>query len=347
MAGWMKPKPGQHGARAWADPLRLLVIAALVLAPAAAHAAAIKIGALLRANIGPVFIAKEKGYFGAEGLAIDIVSFDASRDVAAAVAAGTVDFGAAATSANFYALAGKGPLRIISGLSSAAPGFHDLAIVASDRAYDAGLRGLKDMAGHSVAGLTPGSPLHYSLALLADKYGVDLQSMRLQQLESTPDMLNALLHNQADMAVIAGAAVSPALQAGQVKLLGWVGDEMRWQPAIAFATAKTIDERGNMVQAFLRAFRKGAHDYHDAFTGPGEKRQDGPATAETLSIIGKYTHQPPDRVRLGIAYVDANARLNVSDILRQVAWFKAQKMLADDIDAKAVMAEDYIIPLPE
>ncbi len=347
MAGWGRPDRGRRSAYAVPVAFRALAIAVLALWPVTVQAAAIKIGALRVANVGPVFIAKEKGYFGAEGLMVEIVTFDAAQPIAPAVASGALDFGVTSTSAGFYNLTGQGTLRIISGLYSERPGFHDLAIVASDRAYDQGLRSYKDMGGHSVASLAAGSPLHYSLALLADKYGLDLKTMRLMELASSSDMLNALLHNAADMAIIAGSAVMPALHAGQVKLLGWVGDETPWQPGVTFAATTTLRERGNMVQAFLRAFRKGAHDYHDAFTGPGEKRQDGPTAAEALAIIGKYTHQPPDQVRLGIAYVDANARLNVEDILRQVMWFKSQKMLKDDLDPKAAMAQDYIIPLPE
>jgi NitT/TauT family transport system substrate-binding protein len=345
VAGSKEAKHRRRGARAWAACLLGLALAVPVVPPV--QAAAIKIGALRVANVGPVFIAKEKGYFGAEGLETEIISFDEAQPVAAAAAAGTIDFGVTATSAGLYALAGQESLRIIGGLYSERPSFHHLAIVVSDRAYDRGLRRYQDMGGHSVATLALGSPLHYSLALLADQYGVALKSMRLMQRESTAEMLSALLQNEADMAIIAGAAVSPALHAGQVKLLGWVGDETPWQPAVVFAAATTIRDRGNTVQAFLRAFRKGARDYHDAFTGAGEKRQDGPMAAEMLAIIGEYTHQPPDQVRLGIVYVDANARLAVNDILRQIAWFKSQKMVKDDIDATAVMAQDYIIPLPE
>jgi ABC-type nitrate/sulfonate/bicarbonate transport system substrate-binding protein len=46
-----------------------LLIAALPLAIPSAHAnEAIKIGSLKAANVGAAFIAKEKGYFAAEGL---------------------------------------------------------------------------------------------------------------------------------------------------------------------------------------------------------------------------------------------------------------------------------------
>lgn len=47
---------------------------------------------------GPIFIALEKGYFAAEGLAAEFVPFD--NPIASAVVAGDIDFGAAPPSAN-------------------------------------------------------------------------------------------------------------------------------------------------------------------------------------------------------------------------------------------------------
>jgi NitT/TauT family transport system substrate-binding protein len=310
-----------------------------------AQAEAIKIGFITVANVAPIFIAKEKGYFGAEGLEVEFHSFDAAQPVAVAVASGAVDFGVTSTSAGFYSLAGQGPLRIISGLYSEAPGFHNFAIVASNHAYNSGLKSYKDIANHSVATTQVGSPVHYSLALLADKYQFDLKSVRLLPLQGIPNMVTALLGNQADAAIITGTAIMPALQAGQVQLLGWVGDETPWQTAVTFATTKTLAERGKTVQAFLRAFRRGTHDYHDAFTGPGEARQDGPTAPEILAIIGKYTNQTPEQVTRSIAYIDGDARLDVKDIVRQVEWFKSQRMLKDEVDGNSVMDKSYVIEM--
>jgi len=326
----------------------LLSLVGLVLGGAAtARAESIKIGSLTVANVAPIYIAREKGYFAAEGLEVEFASFDAAQPVAVAVASGAIDFGVTSTSAGFFSLAGQGPLRIISGLYSEAPGFHNFAVVASVHADAAGLKTYKDLANHSVATSQIGSPVHYSLALLADKYGVDLKTIRLLPLQGIPNMLTAIIGNQADAAVITGTAITPALQAGQAKLLGWIGDETPWQAAVTFTTTKMLNDRSKTVQAFLRAFRKGTKDYHDAFTGPGETRADGPTAPEILGIIGKYTKQTPEQVSLSIAYIDASARLNVADIRHQVDWFKSQKMLKDDIDADNVMDMRYVIALPK
>lgn len=343
-----RPKPCRDRPARVMGKLAPLLMAGVVLTamPVTMRAETIKIGSLTVANVGPIYIAKDKGYFAAEGLTVDLASFDAAQPVAVAVASGSVDFGVTSTSAGFYSLAGQGPLRIISGLYSEAPGFHNFAVVASTHAYASGLKSYKDLPNHSVATSQIGSPVHYSLALIAEKYQLDLKSIRLLPLQGIPNMLSALIGNQADAAIITGTAVTSALQAGQVQLLGWVGDETPWQAAVTFTTTKMLSDRPKTVQAFLRAFRQGTRDYHDAFTGPGEQRADGPGAPEALAIIGKYTNQTPDKVRLSIAYVDAGARLDIKDILHQVDWFKSQKMLKDEINGDAVMDNNYVIALP-
>ena len=311
-----------------------------------AQADAIKIGALKSSNVGPTFIAKEKGYFSAEGLDVEISYFESAQPIAVGVASGSLDFGTTSTSGGLFSLAGSGEVRIIAGLYSEAPGFHNFAVAASIKAYDAGLKTYKDLAGKKVATTQVGSPVHYSLALIADKYGVDLKSIQLQPLQSIPNMVSAITGNTVDATVINATALNPMLANGQAKLLGWVGDETPWQAAVVFATAKTIDQKPTLIQGFLRAFKKGTKDYHDAFTGPKEARQDGPTADAVVAIISKYTGQTADQVKGGIAYVDADARLDVKDIVRQVEWFKSQKMLKDDVKSDSVVDARYTVPFP-
>jgi NitT/TauT family transport system substrate-binding protein len=325
----------------------LVFLAALALAAPAAHAnETIKIGSLKAANVGPAFIAKEKGYFAAEGLDVEFSYFESAQPVAVGVASGSLDFGCTSISAGMYALAGQGVIKIISGMYSEAPGFHNFGIMASLKASAAGLKSYKDLPGHSIAISQIGSPVHYSLALVADKYHLDLKSMRIEPLQGVPQIVSAVEGNQVDSSVTTATAMNPMLLQHKAELVGWIGDETPWQAAVTITTAKRIAEKPQTVEAFLRAFKRGAREYHDAFTGPGEKRQDGPNAAEILGILSKFTGQSPDQIKLSVAYVDGDARVDVKDIQHQVQWFKEQKMLKDDIDPTKVMDMKYVVPLP-
>jgi NitT/TauT family transport system substrate-binding protein len=327
--------------------LYLPLIAALALGVPSAHAnEAIKIGSLKAANVGAAFIAKEKGYFAAEGLDVEFSYFESAQPVAVGVASGSLDFGCTSTSAGMYTLAGQGVLKIISGMYSEAPGFHNFGIMASLKASAAGVKSYKDLPGHSVAISQVGSPVHYSLALIAEKYHLDLKSMTIEPLQGIPQIVSAIEGNQVDAAVNTATAINPLLLAHKAELLGWIGDETPWQAAVTMTTTKRVAEKPQTVEAFLRAFKRGAREYHDAFTGPDETRRDGPNAAEVLAILSKYTGQPPEQIKLSVAYVDGDARIDVKDIYHQIAWFKEQKMLKDDVDPAKVMDMHYVVPLP-
>src|SRR6202008_369569 len=124
-------------------------------------------------GVGHLFIAEERGYFAAEGLTVEFVPFEAAEPVAVAVASGSVDFGATGLSGALYSLGGQGVLKIIAGSTHEAPGFQFLTVVASNQASAAGWTSFKDLAGHSVAVPQIGSPSHYSISRIAEKYGVD------------------------------------------------------------------------------------------------------------------------------------------------------------------------------
>jgi NitT/TauT family transport system substrate-binding protein len=326
--------------------LATLIAAAALALPARADP--ITIGAVKTGATGPVFVAMDKGYFAAEGVPAQIVFFESAQPIAVAAASGAIDFGVTAPTGGFYSLAGQGALRIIAAAVHEQPGFRGAAYLVSSRAWDAGLKSYKDFAGHSFAVSQVGSPPHYALGLLADKYGFDIRTLRILPLQSIPNIASAIAGGQADATILTQSpALLPMVERGDIKRLGWVGDETPWQFNLAFTSRHDADARADTVQRFLRAYRHGLKTYHDAFTGPDGKEHEGPGAAELLAIMAKHLGQTIDEVRLGLGYFDAEARLDVPDVRHQIAWFKAQGMIKEDVDADAAIDKRYVVPLPE
>lgn len=323
----------------------VVLAAACVLAAPAADAETVKIGYIKVAAHAPVFIALEKGYFAAEGLDVELVPFDAPVPVALAVVSGAVDFGSTGPSGAFYNLAGQGALRIIAGTTREAPGFQFLIVVASKRAFAAGLTSLTALPGHSVAVSDIGGAAHYSLNLIFDKYHIAPNSVRVIPLQSISNAVSALEGGSADATVNPTTAIDPVIARGDVKRLAYVGDETPWQAGIIYTSKKTADGRHALVEAVLRAIRKAARDDHDAFTGPDGKRWDGPTAPATVAMMAKFLGQSPQQVARGIAYVDPELRLDVKDILRQVAWFREEGLVKTVFDPRSVIDMRYVVPL--
>ncbi|HUZ74481.1 MAG TPA: ABC transporter substrate-binding protein [Stellaceae bacterium] len=322
-----------------------LGLLALVLAAAPGRAESIKIGIGPITAAGPAFIAQDKGYFAAEHLVAETVSLDAAQSVAQGVVAGDLDVGATAASAALYNLAAKGGLKIIGGMAREVPTFHGNAFLASNHAWDAGLKSLKNLGHHTVGIVQVGGPIHYEVQLAADKYGIPIKTMRLIPLQTLPNVASALAGGEVDAGVEVNTIALRLVGARKAHLLGWVGDETPWQNAVLFVSTKTADHRQAMVEAFLRAWRKGARDYYDAFTGPDGRRKDGPTAPAVLAILAKHLNQPVAQLVQGISYDDPDARLDVKDVLRQVAWFKAHGMLPADADGMSMIDKRYAVPL--
>ncbi|HXQ52050.1 MAG TPA: ABC transporter substrate-binding protein [Stellaceae bacterium] len=323
------------------------VAAIIALAACAARAEHVTIGAIKTTGAGPLYLAIEKGYFAAEGIDPEMVFFEAAQPVAVAVVSGNVDFGVTGITAGFYNLAGQGALKIIGAQGHEAPGFHNLAYLISNRAAQSGLKTLKDMGGRNVAVTQTGTPGHYVIGMMAEKYGVPLANIRVLPLQSIPNMISALTGGQADAGVtVVTVPMMPVIDRGDLRVLAWVGEELSFQDRAIFVATKTADTRRDLIERFFRAFRKGAQDYHDAFIGPDERPHDGPNAAATIAIIAKYVGQPPEAVKLGIAYVDPSFRVNVADVLRQIAWYKTQGMVKPEVDGATILDKRYVVPLP-
>lgn len=325
----------------------VLAISVLALTGAgAARAETIKLGLLKTAGNGGIFVAQDRGYFAAQNLTVDLVYFDGALPIAVATVGGDIDIGSTALTGGLYNLAAQGALRVIAAQSADVPTFQNNTVIVSNRAWEKGLKSYKDLGGHAIGITSIGGSPQYCIVLLSEKYGFSLDSIHFLPLQSVTNIVSAIKGNQADAGVGPAAAVLPVVQHGDAKLLGFVGDEASYQLGGIFISTKTADNRGDMLKRFLAAYRHGATDYHDAVTGPGEKRKDGPGTDAMLAILSKYIGQTPEQLKPGISYVDAGARLDAHDVQHQIDWYKSQGQVKGDLTAAKLIDKRYATILP-
>ncbi|HXQ54095.1 MAG TPA: hypothetical protein VN802_23575 [Stellaceae bacterium] len=61
--------------------------------------------------------------------------------------------------------------------------------------------------------------------------------------------------------------------------------------------------------------------------------------------MAKYTGRPIAEIDGSIGYIDRDARIDVADIARQVAWYKSQNMLKGDRTGDQLIDMRYALPL--
>lgn len=300
--------------------------------------------ALLRlSSSGPVFIALEKGWFKEAGLDLTIKDFTAATQPPLAVVSGDADFGMTAFTAGFYNLAAKGGLKVIAAQSAERPGYQLVAIAVTNAAWDAGVRSIKDFAGKRIAMTAAGSSMHYSIEIVARKYGVDPKTITMVPLNALPNMAAAFKGGTVD------GALFPVTTWRQVEadagghLIGWVGDEAPWQLGGVFTAPKTIAEKRPMVEKFIAGYVRGAAAYNEAF-GKREngKLVPGPGYDDLLGILAGAVKQSKELVAAGLPYIDPQGRLDVGDIYKQVQLWQGQGQVARDADPKTFVDLTFV-----
>jgi NitT/TauT family transport system substrate-binding protein len=302
-----------------------------------------RIGVLRLSSSAPVFIAQDKGYFRDAGLDIELRFFDAAQPIAVATTSGDVDFGITAFTAGLYNLAGKGTLKVIGGMSREKAGYPLIGYFASNNAYAAGLQTPKDLAGKRIAVTQVGSSFHYSLGLLADKYGFKLADVKIVPLQSLSNAAAALKGETVDAALLPVSTARKLMDDGGAKLLGWVGDETPWQLGAVFASPKTLQNKA-LVTKLLAALARADREYHDVILA---SVKDGNAvindkTRPLLEIIAKYTNLPVEQVVGNCAYIDPDGKLDVKNVDNQIKWLQEQGFVDKGFDADAIIDKAYV-----
>lgn len=324
--------------------LLALALAMLGLLVGSAQAETVKVGTTRLIGYVAVPVGIAHGYFKAEGLDVEQVYFDSAEPIAVAAASGDIDFGIAGPSAGFYNLAAQGQLKLVGASGGDAKGFHALEFLASNKAYDAGLKSPHDLPGHSVAITQLGTALHNVIGILAERDGFAMSAVEVKPLQSNAVVTSALIGGTVDAAVMPNGPIFNLVAKGQIKFLGWTSDYAPLKAGVVLLVAKRdADARGDMVRRFLVAYRKAARDVYDAFTGPDGTRQDGPTTPDMVKIIAEFTGLPPEQVEKGAPYMDPEARIDVGAYDRQIAWLKSQGLLKDNIHAADLVDQRYAL----
>jgi NitT/TauT family transport system substrate-binding protein len=317
--------------------------------PGAARAAdPLRLGLLHTLSPAPFYIARERGYFRDEGIDLSFRFFEAAQPIAAAAVSGDIDVGVTALTGGFFNLAEKGVLKVIGGGMHEQKGYQGSAVLASNKAYDAGLDSVDRLPGHSFAITQYGSSFHYMLGRIAEAQGFDLKAVTLRPVQQVPNMLAAVSSGQVDATIAIASQARPLAVAGQAHILGWVGDLVPFQITAVFTTPAMIDQRADLLRRFAKAYQRGVADYRDAFLRLDSKGE--PVVDEktdfAIPLITRYvfTGDPEARSKIlaGVGYYAAGGALDVADVLDQIRWFKEQGLVKGDADPASMLTTQFL-----
>ncbi|MGI4943844.1 MAG: ABC transporter substrate-binding protein, partial [Janthinobacterium lividum] len=278
--------------------------------------------------------------------------FEAAQPIAAAAVSGDIDVGITALTGGFFSLAGRGTLKVIGGALHEQKGYEGTAILASRKAYDAGLTSPAKLGGHSFGITQFGSSFHYMVGRIAEAEGFDLKSMTLRPLQGIGNMVAAVRTGQVDATMAVASMARPLDASGEARIIGWAGDLVPYQITAVFAPVRMIRDRPEALHRFARAYQRGVADYRDAFLrldGAGQPLRDA-KTDGVIPMIQKYVYagdpDGPRKIVEGVGYYDEGGRLDVRDVAAQLRWFADQGLVKNAPDAADIMDTSFIGALP-
>lgn len=309
-------------------------------APAIAQNRKIKVGALPFTSHAGSFVAFERGYFSDAGLDVEFEFFQAAQPMAVAIASGDVDFGVTAISGGLISLAQKGAIKVIGGALSEEAGIDGQTFLASDAAYQAGVKTPKDLDGRKFAITQAGSSFHYMGAKMAAAEGIELEFTALQKVGA---IVGAMKSGQVDGWSIVPHIAKPLAGSGAVHVIGKVADYLPdYQVTTVFTSAKNAAQERTLVEDFLQGFSKGVDDYTAAMID-AEADQDA-----MVDLIHKYVYTDREREKAAPSIINGSMRLNrgaalnIASVKDQLAWFQSEGLVDADINIDLLVDSSYV-----
>ncbi|MGR0187014.1 ABC transporter substrate-binding protein [Azospirillum aestuarii] len=302
----------------------------------------LRIGTLRPISSAPLFLAHDLGYFAEAGFEPELVFFDAAQPIAVAAAGGDIDIGCCAFTGGLFNLAGKRALTVVAGGSPEAPGFPLVGYLAGRAAFESGLTSLRDFPGRSVAITQVGSSYHYSLHLLARKYGFDLGTVRLQPLQSLSNMTSALTGGRVDAALLPTTILPDLVRSGAAHLLGWVGDETPWQMCGVFVSQRVADDRA-LAARILQVYRRGCETYAGTLLAArvnGTAPIDA-ATRPLLEVLARHSRQSVERIAETLPFIRADGKLILDSVQDQIDWMAAAGLVSERYPVRSIVDADF------
>jgi len=306
----------------------------------------VAVGALRFTSHSGSFIAYERGYFADEGLEVEFKFFQAAQPMAVAIASGDVDFGVTAITGGLINLADKGAVKVIGGVLHEEPGIDGSAILVSNAAYEAGLTSPDKLAGHSFGITQTGSSFHYMAARIAEKEGFGVEELKLKPLQKVGAVIAALKSGQIDAWAIAPHIAKALDKAGAAKIIGWVNDYAPdYQVTTVFTSTENATNRRDLTERFMRALSRGIADFDRVMLN---QAADPAATEETVKLIHKYVYadRPYEKaapsIKNGAMRLNEGARLNLTNVKAQLAWFQAEGLVSESITIDQLVDSSYV-----
>ncbi len=223
--------------------------------PQPAEVSKLKIGSLTIEENLPLLVAEKNGYFAAENLQVELVTFQSPVESQSAFQAGQLD-GMITDLLIAALLRSSGEdLRVTSIALGATPQEGRFAIVASPKSN---IKTVQDLKGKSI-GISSNSIIEYVTDGLLQQGGVNPSEVKKTTVAKIPLRLEMLLNNQIDAITVPDPQISYTVAQG-AKIIAEDTKGENLSQSVILMGSKALSGKKDAISRFYKAYAKAVDD---------------------------------------------------------------------------------------
>ena len=220
-----------------------------------------KLGYMKIVDTAPMFVAMDKGFFKAEGLALETVPMAGGAVIVQGVTSGDLQFGWTNVISLYQAHEAGFDFKLIAGGATNVKDTnetHAIEVMKTSPIVRA-----KDLEGKTVAVNTLNNIVHLMAMAWIDKNGADSSKVKFVEMPF-PNMEAALSAGKIDAISVQEPFATAAVERGAARVLvkPWGEVQQKFLIASWFASEKWLQSNRQMAEAFVRSINRGIDAIH-------------------------------------------------------------------------------------
>jgi NitT/TauT family transport system substrate-binding protein len=302
----------------------------------------VTIGIVNAVSDGTLFIARDKGYFKAEGIDANFIEFDTGAKMVAPMGVGQLDVGGGAASAGLYNAFGRGiRIKLVADKATNVKSAPFQFFMVRKTLLDSGeVKSLKDMKGRKVAitgaGGSDASVLNEAMKSVGLTYA-DVEKVYL----GFPQHAVAFQNGAIDGSITTEPTATNILKLGAAGAL--MGNDTFYpnaQTATNMFSGDFAEKRKEVALRFMKAFIRAARDFNDALV---QGKLQGPGGDEIVAILTKHTViKNAETLRsMTMQGVNPDGTLNVDSLKKDLAFFKQTGDVTGTVEVDTLVDQSF------
>jgi NitT/TauT family transport system substrate-binding protein len=312
--------------------LAMILVSGIIICGCSSPAPAnetVRVAYLPTTDYGPLFIAKEEGFFARQGIDVELVKVTGSAAALPLVLSGDVAVYAGPLKTGLVNAVAKGEhVRIVADKGSVVPGSCAVyALMVRKDLFDKGIvTNVSDLKGRKIAEHDSDYDLYRALAV-GNLTTDDVDTIDVE----FPMLIPAFKNGAIDAGLVAEPFITLALNSGSAVILVPAEEFEPENPFPLFYGPAFLDKDPELGRRFMIAYLQGVKQYNEG------------KTERNLAILGNYTHLDRDLLNQTCLWtIAADGNVPKKPVREYLDWMYANKKIPRNMSEEQLFDMSYV-----